>query len=318
MGEMQRDGREARLGLLARRQAGAFSFAQLIELGYPRSTIVSRLRRDVWERRLPGVYAVPGVPRGRAHQLWVRQLAVGPAATVTHESAAICAGAERLAEPPYTLTVPHRWHHAVPGAFVHQIDDLAPHHRSSWNGLPVSRPARAVVELAATQSAGTIGRVLDDLLRLRRTTVAQVASVFGEVARPGKPGLTKLVEVLEERSGTYVPPHSELERLLFDILRAGGLPEPRRQIRLPGRERVHGIADAGYDDVCLLLEADGRAWHDRVEAARRDRERDQQAARHGWLTLRFVYGQMVDEPDEVCAVVDDTRRSRLWLPRRAG
>jgi very-short-patch-repair endonuclease len=315
---MARDhSREARLGLLAGRQAGAFSLSQLAELGFPRSTVVSRLRRDVWERRLPGVYAVPGVPRTREHELWVRVLAVGPAAVVTHESAALCAGAERLAEPPFTYTVPHRWHHAIPEAFVHQIDDLLPHHRTRWNGLPVSRPARAVVELAATQSAETIGRVLDDLLALRRTTTAQVARVFGEVARPGKPGIAKIADVLAERSGTYVPPHSELERLLFAVLRAGGLPEPRRQVRLPGRGRIDGIADAGYDDAMLLLEADGRRWHDRVAAARRDRERDQQAARAGWLTLRFVHEQLTDEPAEVCAVVDDTRRSRLLLLRHA-
>jgi very-short-patch-repair endonuclease len=317
-GRRDGDGREARLGLVAGRQAGTFSFRQLVELGFPRSTIVSRLRRCVWEKRLPGVYAAPGVPRTREHELWVRLLAVGDAGVITHESAAICAGAERLAEPPYTLTVPHRWHHQISGTFVHQIDDLAPHHRGTWQGLPVSRPARAVVELAATQSADTVGRVLDDLLRLRRTSVAQVTSVFAQVARPGKPGMTNLAAVLEERSGGYVPPHSELERLLFDTLRAGGLPEPRRQVRLPGRGRIEGIADAGYDDVYVLLEADGRRWHDRLAAARRDRERDQQAARAGWLTLRFVHEQLVEEPAEVCAVVDDTRLSRAILMRRSG
>jgi very-short-patch-repair endonuclease len=90
-----------------------------------------------------------------------------------------------------------------------------------------------------------------------------------------------------------------------------------RQLPLPGRGRVRGIADGGYPDARIVLEADGRRWHDRVAAARRDRERDAQAARVGWQTLRWVYEQVMDDPAEVCATVRDTRQVRLDLFRRA-
>lgn len=108
-------------------------------------------------------------------------------------------------------------------------------------------------------------------MNARRTTLGAISAVFAQVARPGKPGMDTLASVLDERGDGYVPPTSELERGLFDTLDAGGLPPPARQIPLPGRGVVPGVADGGYLDALILLEADGRRWHARVQAARRDR-----------------------------------------------
>jgi very-short-patch-repair endonuclease len=314
---MARNGRDARLGLLAGRQGGAFSFRQAIELGFPSSTIADRLRKGAWDRRLPGVYAVAGVDRSRIHELWVAVLAAGPNTTLTHETACLIHGAERLPSKPITLTGPHGWHHALPAVFVHQIDDLQPWHRTTWRGLPVSAPARAVVELAATQSASMIGRVADDFIAAKRTTLARISAVFAELARPGKPGMEKIATVLDARGEGYVPPASELERLLFDVLAAGGLAAPQRQVPLVGHSSVSGIVDGAYADAKLVLEADGRRWHDRLEASANDRRRDAELARVGWQTLRFVYEQLKDDPGEVCAIVRETRAVRLGLLRRA-
>jgi hypothetical protein len=312
---MDRTGRDARLALLANRQAGAFSFRQAVDVGFPTSTIGRRLASGAWVRRLPGVLSHAGTPRTRRHDLWVAKLAVGEAGVISHESAALLHGAERLPADPIVLTAPHGRGQSLPGLFVHQIDDLRTSHRTLVDELPVSKPARSVVELAATQPAGVIGRVADDLVRMGKTTYGGIAAVFSQVVRPGKPGLVKVARVLEERGDGHVPPHSELERLLFATLEAGGLPAPSRQIPLPGRGPVRGIADGGYADARILLEADGRRWHSRVDAARADRARDAQVVRAGWVPLRFVYEQIVADPAEVCAVVRETRAVRLDLLR---
>src|SRR3546814_15933285 len=91
----------------------------------------------------------------------------------------------------------------------------------------------------------------------------------------------------------------------------------RSQIPLPGRGPTRGIADGGYLDAQIVLEADGRRWHGRLKAARRDRERDAQVVRAGWVPLRFVYEQLVHDPAEVCAVVAETRATRLPPPHTA-
>lgn len=311
-------GRDARLGLLASRQAGAFSFAQAIEIGFASSTIGRRLASRAWERRFPGVYVIAGTPASRELDLWSAVLAVGATtAVVTHESAALVHGAERLRAEPISLTVAHGSHHRIEGVVVHQIDDMNRRQRMWVRGLPVSTPARTVVELGATSSLDELGRVADDFVRSHRTTYPAIAAGLAELARPGKLGVEKVGRMLDERGDGYVPPASELERSLFATLAAGGLPPPERQVPLPGRGLISGLADGAYRDAQIVLEADGRRWHTRMAAARRDRERDAQVVRAGWVPLRFVYEQIDHDPHEVCAIVLETRERRLALLGRA-
>jgi Protein of unknown function (DUF559) len=141
----------------------------------------------------------------------------------------------------------------------------------------------------------------------------QVSACLRQVARPGKPGIAKLARVLDARSDGPVPAGSDLERSMFGALAASGLPTPARQTPLPGRGVAEGLVDASYGDARVILQADGRRWHTRIRDLAKDHVRDAEAARVGWQTLRFVYEQIVDEPEEVCATVADVRAVRLEL-----
>jgi hypothetical protein len=160
---------------------------------------------------------------------------------------------------------------------------------------------------------------LVDLTVDRLTSVARISVCAAEVARPGKRGLARLGQVLDERAPGYVPPKSELEGRLLGAVAGGGLPAPVRQFPLPGRGAVDGCVDAAYPDVRLILEADGRRWHTRIRDLRRDHERDAEAARAGWQTLRFLYEQISESASDVVETVADVRLVRSQqLGRRAG
>jgi very-short-patch-repair endonuclease len=309
---MRTDDLDARIALVAARQGGAFTFAQALAVGFSRGTVSRRLRAGRWRRVHPGVYVQGGAPDNDLQRLWCALLAVGPSAVLSHETAARLHGASFPLEP-VTCTVAHGGHHRLPGVFAHQIDDLAARHRTQLHGLPVTTAARAVVELGATQPLAVVDRIADVLVHERRTTFAAIASVLRDVARPGKPGIEKVARVLDERGDGYVPPASELERALREVLRAGGLPEPDAQVPLPGRGGLRGLVDFAYADARMVLETDGRRWHQRLQEARRDRERDAQVVRAGWVPLRFVHEQVMDDPAEVVAVIADTRSVRLQL-----
>src|SRR3546814_17689876 len=66
-------------------------------------------------------------------------------------------------------------------------------------------------------------------------------------------------------------------------------PFPDRQ---PGARRVDGLVESWR----LVVEADGRAWHERVRDFERDRRRDAEVAAAGLQTLPFTWHQITAEP----------------------
>jgi very-short-patch-repair endonuclease len=304
---------ELRLSGLAASQCGVFARAQVLASGGSNSLIKRRLASGAWKARHPGVYASSAVPTSWHHDVWAALLAIGPRATVSHETALRLHGLgdDLVPSRPLTFTIPHGGHARVAGAVVHQIDDLAPADVCAVAMLPSSRPHRAVVEVAATVGRRRLGDIVDELLVTRRTSHDAIGACLARVARPGKPGVIVLGEVLDERGDGCVAEASELERALFTILGSAGLPLPRRQVPLPGRGALEGLVDAAYDDARVIIEADGRRWHSRVRDLKRDHQRDAEAARVGWQTLRFLYEEIMGDPGDVCAVIRDVCAVRV-------
>jgi Protein of unknown function (DUF559) len=311
---------DQRAATLAATQASALSRAQAHRAGLTDGMINYRRARGRWRLLHPGVYAIAGAPPTWEQALWGAVLAVGPGAVVSHETALLLDGLDDRHVPrhPLTFTVPHGEHHRVRGAVVHQIDDLAPHHVRHVDGLRLSVPARSIVDIAATVGPRRLGDLVD-LATDRLTSVARISASMAEVARPGKRGLFRLGAVLDDRGPGYVPPQSELEARLFSALADAGLPAPSRQFPLPSRGAVEGTVDAAYTHVRVIVEADGRRWHTRIRHLRRDHERDAEAARAGWQTLRLLYEQLAESPAEQAEVVADVLAVRsAQLTRPAG
>jgi very-short-patch-repair endonuclease len=58
----------------------------------------------------------------------------------------------------------------------------------------------------------------------------------------------------------------------------------------------------------LIIEADGRRWHTRVQDFDKDRWRDNEAVAHGYRVLHFTWVHLRDLADDVLDVVDRTIR----------
>lgn len=251
---------------------------------------------------------VPGVPVPR----WVDQ----PPVVVGCQSAATIHDLESLAGPVPSLLVPHG-RTRVRGAVVHQLDDLAAVDVARHGPLLVTEAARTIVDMAAVASPARLRVAIESAHSRKVTTVTRVGEVLARVARRGKPGVIVLGRVLDQmqRSGVSM---SELEAAFVELMLAGGLPLPTQQVPLPGRQTPEQVADFAYGDAMLILEVDGRSWHGRHRDMVRDRQRDTDAARAGWLTLRFMHPQLRDDPDYVLESIAETRRDRLRLLGRCG
>ena len=295
---------------LACTQHTVFSAAQARALGATRQLMQRRLDAGRWVVHAPGVYGFPGVPQSYLRALWVAHLAVGPASVVSHEAAAALHRLSGYPRGAVVLTAPHGSHPRVAGAVVHQIDDHLPWHLGAVDGLPVTTVERTLVDLAAVARRGRLERALDGAVAARMVTVVDVGRCLRSVARRGKPGVRLLSGLLDERVSGYVPPASELERALFRLLAEGGEPAPRPQFPFPWRVPGEGRVDAAYPEARLILEVDGRRWHTRMADFARDRDRDNEAARAGWLTVRLLHEDLVASPRETVALVRDVRLGR--------
>ena len=284
---------------LAATQHGVFARDQVHVAGGTDELIRRRCADGWWDRCGRGVDALAGLPPDTERRLWAAWLEVGRDAVVSHECAA-----ERHELGPVILgrlvfTTHHGDHHRRRGVTVHQLRDVLPAHVTGVGGLPTTTIPRTIVDLAAVTSIARLGRIVEGAVQDKRTTDAAIGVVLGDVARRGKWGMGKLARVLSQRAPGDPVPDSVLERMLLGALRGVGLPDPVAQVPHPGRQPGKGRVDFAYPTDRVILEADGHRWHHRIADLERDRARDNDAARAGWLTMRFMWEELDADPDDV-------------------
>lgn len=101
---------------------------------------------------------------------------------------------------------------------------------------------------------------------------------------------------------SLAPAESDLETLLFSLLRDAGLELPVRQHRVEVNGHVHRL-DLAYPDRLLAIECDGFTRHGTREAFELDRMRQNRLVNAGWTVLRFTWHQIVRQPEVVIATI---------------
>ncbi|MGQ0804488.1 MAG: type IV toxin-antitoxin system AbiEi family antitoxin domain-containing protein [Actinomycetota bacterium] len=288
---------------LAERQHGVFSRPQALDLGASSWLIQRRVAAGVWIPVAEGVYRLRGFPRSWCASLMTAVLATAGPAVVSHEAAAALHGLDTFPRGPVVLTVRHGAGRLKDLARAHQLDDLLAEHVTERSGLPVTTVARTIVDLTAVCRRGRVDHALDDALAARRITIEEVVACFDAVCRRGKPGMRLMRALLAEHLPGYVPPSTDLERLLLRVLRNGGLPRPALQYPFPGRLPGEGWVDAAYAEAQLVIEADSRRWHTRKRDFAVDRQRDNETTLAGWRVLRFTWDDLIHRPEWVVSAV---------------
>jgi hypothetical protein len=294
---------EELLAELASRQYGLFSRAQALDAGLSSKVIEARLRSARWERMAPGVYAFAGGTPSWRRTLMASCLQAGPGAVASHEAAAALHGLATFTPGPVVVMLAHGDHQHLRGGRLRQSTDLALHHRTLVDGIPVTTTARTVVDLAGDLRPGRLRIVVEDALAARRCTLEQLGHCYQEVRRPGKRGMTSLALVLRSLGPGPVRSASFLERLLRKVLVDAGLPEPVREYEAPWARDTPGRVDLAYPFSRVILEADSRRWHTRERDFEVDRRRDRQAQLAGWAVYRFTWRDLVDDPEDVVITI---------------
>lgn len=293
----------------AARQEGLWTRAQALERGASHQLVRRRVASGTWVDHGHGIFGFPGVPWTHHRRLWRGHLIMGPHSVVSHEAAAVLRHTAGFSGEPVVLIRPHGGWSRLDGVTVHQIDDCADSHRYLRRGLPVTTPARTIVDLAAVCGRSRLEVAVEEELARGRTSLASIAYVLADVARPGKPGVNRLHAVLDRQIGAR-PSASRLEALMEHELRQLRGIDYCCEVPLPSRGDITGRVDFAIPACKIIIEVDGRRWHERRRDMIRDRDRDNAAAAAGWLTLRFMWEHLTEDPAGVRAIIEATCHER--------
>jgi very-short-patch-repair endonuclease len=282
--------------------------SQLAAVGLTRYAIAHRIAAGSLHPVLRSVVAV-GHPALEPLALETAAvLQVGRDAVLSHASAAGLWGIARPREGCVEITIAGRNVRVPPGLRLHRVPALDSRDVRIRDGLPVTAPARALIDLAADADEATVRRAL---------TEARVLGLVGDreleaaIERcPLRSGTALIRALLHDERGPALT-RSQAERLLCDLIDSGQLPRPRFNVL------VHGhLVDAVWDDARLVVEVDGYGPHGHRPAFERDRRRDQTLAAHGHVVLRVTWRQLTREPMPVLARLARALAIGLATPRR--
>jgi hypothetical protein len=165
-------------------QRGVLTRAQALDAGLTAKAIRVRLGSGRWQRLHTGVYATFSGEPPRAVQLWGAVLRAGPAAALSHQTAAELHGLLAVAAPAIHVTVPSGSPVARPyGVVVHYSGRLA------QSRHPALAPPRTRIEdtvLDLIEECGSMDEAVSLILRAaagRRTTPDRILAALASRAR---------------------------------------------------------------------------------------------------------------------------------------
>jgi len=198
-------------------------------------------------------------------------LACGAGAALSHRSAAELWRLLPSRDGPVHVTVPTTaGRRRRPGLRIHRIPHLTPSETTTRSGIPVTTPARTLVDLP---------RVVPPFVARRAARQAEYLGL-------------PLAEI--EADGT----RSDLERAFLALCRRHRIPPPEVNVRI-GSYTV----DFLWRRQRLVVETDGYAAHRGRQAFEDDRERELELIARGFRVRRFSDRQVRQRASEVARAI---------------
>jgi len=228
----------------------------------------------------------------------------GPDAAVSLRAAAVLRGLVGFKRTNVEVTVPkNRNRSRSDRVVIHWSSDLIPEEDlTTIDGIPVTTPARTLLDLATVEPEVLIERCLDDALRRRLVSLRFLKRWLDDPRRQRHRGLPMLKRLVAARARSG-PTHSPLETDVLQLLTRAGLPTPELQHEVYEDERFVGRLDFAYPEQLVGIEADGYRHHDHRGTFDDERRRGNELAALGWNVLRLTSKHLEENPSGVATWV---------------
>jgi hypothetical protein len=183
-----------------------------------------------------------------------------------------------------------------PGLEVH-CERLAPDEVTVVDGIPVTTPARTLLDLAAILTPHELERAANEAEVRRLTSPTSLEALLARYPRrPGTPAIKRLLET--RRIGANVT-KEELEHRFVAFLDDHAIPRPQTNADLALHDGSWIKPDCHWRRANLIVELDGGATHHTRRAFERDRARDRKAVVSGYRVVRITWRQLHDEREQL-------------------
>ena len=291
---------------LASRQHGVVARRQLLDLGLRPTAIRRRLRLGRLHRLHAGVYLVGHRAIRRGTREMAAVLACGPAAVVSHRSAA--ALWHLLPYPakstPVSVTVAGGDRRPRSGIDVHRVTQLDKRDRRTLHGIPLTSPARTIVDLGATLRTRELERVVAESLRGRLVAEQDLDEALER--NRGRAGIAALRRLLGREGGPKFTRSGAEDRML-SLVRNAGLPEPEVNVCLDGWE-----PDFLWREQRAIVEVDSWRYHSDRFAFQSDRDKSNDLQLDGYRVLRITWYDLVNRPALVVSRIRRALSQTIW------
>ena len=195
--------------------------AQLLEAGVSRHRIYHAIETGALHRRHAGVYVVGHLALAPYANETAGLMACGERTLISHWS--LLAEAELKNEPVH-VTIVGRQCRPKQGICLHRVTTLDRGDLRRRRGLPVTSPARTIIDLSAAATWNELERLIAEA-RARR--LIRDGELEKALERAGSRRGTAILRAVLRAEGEPGITRSEGERILRRYLRAAQLPQPR-------------------------------------------------------------------------------------------
>jgi very-short-patch-repair endonuclease len=271
------------IAALAAGQYGRVARVQLVALGIDRGAIARRLTAGRLHRIHAGVYAVGHTAPSREARWLSAVLACGEGAVLSHRSAASLWRIREGEGPAVDVSIPARGRRSHPGIAVHGAKLVAAD-KILHRNIPVTTPARTLVDLAHEVSHDDLVRALRETQFLRRFDLRATREALAR--RPCR----TLRALLEDLALTQ----TRLEDRFLRLCDRHRIPRPLTQRPVLGRR-----VDFLWPRERVVVETDGWEAHGTRTAFQDDRTMSNALQLRGYTILRFTSTDLKRRPKRV-------------------
>jgi very-short-patch-repair endonuclease len=227
----------------------------------------------------------------------------GDEALVSHAAAAVLWGFLGARARKVELWVPPNRGIRSSLVVVHRGKRLDRADRTILGPIPITTPARTLIDIAGRLEDDRLLAVTEDLIRRDLATPDRLYARLDALRTSGRTGGGRLEALLDAR-GDGRPLESALEALAWRIICSSGVPLPARQhwVILPGgRYRL----DFAWPDLKIGLECEGHEFHGGRSAWGKDRARFAEFGAAGWRVVPLTWDACSREPRRVTRWIKD-------------